>query len=104
MTADNPRLPRGGEILFDESRPPLPTSASADGAVAGRRGLPPRSLLYVGWKVRGLLHLAHFDNVAVQPGRALGPFDRFGPGLHLDHPVAADYLLRLGDRPVGHHG
>src|SRR5213596_925200 len=104
MTADNLRIPRCEEILVDESRTPLPTSASADGAVAGRRGLPPRSLLNVGWKVRDLLHLAHFDNVAVQHGRALRPFDRFGAGLHLDHPVAAEHLLRLGERPVGHLG
>src|SRR6266702_580493 len=104
MTADNLRIPRCEEILVDESRTPLPTSASAAGAVAGRRGLPPRSLLNVGWKVRDLLHLAHFDNVAVQHGRALRAFDRFGPGLHLDHPVAAEYLLRLGERPVGHLG
>src|SRR5437773_11990759 len=102
MTADNLRIPRCEEILVDESRTPLPTSASADGAVAGRRGLPPRSLLNVGWKVRDLLHLAHFDKVAVQHGRALRPFDRFGSGLHLDHPVAAEHLLRLGERPVGH--
>src|SRR5437773_10745974 len=101
MTADNLRIPRCEEILVDESRTPLPTSASADGAVAGSRGLPPRSLLNVGWKDRDLLHLAHFDNVAVKHGHALCPYDRYGAGLQLDHPVAAEHLLPLGDRPVG---
>src|SRR5207248_1121450 len=64
--------------------------------------LPPRGLLDVGREVGELLHLAHLDDVAVQHGRALGPLDGFGPGLHLDHPVAAEHLLRLGERAVGH--
>src|SRR5881296_371028 len=66
--------------------------------------LPPRGLLDVGREVRDLLHLAHFDDVAVLHGRALRPFDRFGPGLHLDHPVAAEHLLRLGERAVRYLG
>src|SRR6266581_3353398 len=67
-------------------------------------GLAPRGLLDVGWEVGDLLHLAHFDDVAVQHGRALGPLDRFRSGFHLDHPVAAEHFLRLGERPVGHLG
>src|SRR5881296_4538709 len=67
-------------------------------------GSPPRGLLDVGREVRDLLHLAYFDDVAVLHGRALRPFDRFGPGLHLDHPVAAEHLLRLGARAVRYLG
>src|SRR5205807_1614951 len=66
--------------------------------------LPPRGLLDVGREIRDLLHLAHFNDVAVQHRGALGPFDRFGSGLDLDHPVAAEHLLRLGEGAVGHPG
>src|SRR5256885_1332784 len=67
-------------------------------------GLAPRRLLHVGREVGDLLHLAHFDDVAVQHGCALGPLDRFRSGFHLDHPVAAEHFLRLGERAVGHFG
>src|SRR5437879_13078901 len=68
------------------------------------RALPPRGLLDVGWEVRDLLHLTHLDDVAIQHRCPLGPFDRLGPGLHLDHPVAAEHFFRFGERPVGHLG
>src|SRR5437763_6762526 len=67
---------------------------------ATSQGLAPRRLLDVGREVGDFLHLAHFDDVAVQHGRALGPLDRFRSGFHLDHPVAAEHFLGLGERPV----
>src|SRR3981189_1492489 len=61
-------------------------------------------LLYVGWKVRKLMHLANFDHFVVRTGAPLGPFDRFFLRFHLNHPVAAEYFLGFGERPIGHCG
>src|ERR1700704_830894 len=61
-------------------------------------------LLYVGRKVRKLMHLANFDHFVVRTRAALGPFDRFFLRLHLNHPVAAEYFLGFGERPIGHRG
>src|SRR5262245_51457607 len=61
-------------------------------------------LFHIRWEVRDLLHLANFDDFIVRSWAAFGPFDRFFSGFHLNHPVAAEYLLRLGEGVVGHLG
>src|SRR6185312_3420305 len=63
-----------------------------------------RRLLNIRRKIGHLLHLANFDDLVVRSGALPGPFDRLLFRLHLDHPVAADHLLGLGERPVGHDG
>src|SRR5262245_29085589 len=40
----------------------------------------------------------------VSKRNALGPFDRFGLGFHLDQPIAADQVLSPGEWPVSHGG
>ena len=60
--------------------------------------------LHVGGEVLHLVDLAHFDDLVVGHRRALGPLDGFFLRLDLDHPVAADAFLRLGERTVGDLG
>src|SRR6267143_262775 len=55
----------------------------------------------LGRKIRHLLHLADLDRLVLRSGAALGPLDRLLPRLHLDHPVAAEHVLRLSEGPVG---
>src|SRR3990172_2747362 len=65
---------------------------------------PGRGLGDIGGKVRHLLHLTDFDHLGLRARASLRPFDRFLLRLHLDHPVAADHLFRLAERPVGYLG
>src|SRR2546425_1115322 len=64
--------------------------------------IDPRRRAGGGREVRHLLHLANLDHFVVRSGAALGPFDRLFLRLHLDHPVAAEHLLRLSEAPGGH--
>src|SRR5882672_5914735 len=58
----------------------------------------------VSLEVGRLLHLADLDHLVVRAGAALRPLDRLLARLHLDHPVAAEHLLRLGEGAVGDLG
>src|SRR3954467_762541 len=55
-----------------------------------------------GPEVGGLVHLADLEQVTVLCRTTSRPLDRFGPRLHLPHPVAADHLACFGKGPIGH--
>src|SRR5882757_1184547 len=102
-------IARAADLESPPASPPSP-------AAAGRRrelalalpdlglhvGESRRGLLDIGREIREFLHLADFDHFILRGGAARGPFDRLLLRLHLDHPVAPQYLLRLGERTVGH--
>jgi len=58
--------------------------------------------LNVGGKIRKFLYLADFDDLAAGCRAALRPADRLLPRRHVDHPVAAEHFLGLGEGTVGH--
>src|ERR1041384_417631 len=68
--------------------------------VVMRGMLPPRGFLDGRTEVLQLLHLPHFDLVAIEQRRPLGPLDRLVARFHLDHPEPAHHFLRLGERAV----
>ena len=72
--------------------------------VFSRYDFEPAPEVWIGGEVRELLHLAHLDHLVLR-GRAAGrPLHRLLLRLHLNHPVAAEHLLRLGEGAVGHLG
>jgi hypothetical protein len=61
---------------------------------------PGGRLLHVLGEVRHLLHLPDLDDLVVGHGAARRPLDRLLLRADLDHPVAAQDLLRLRERAV----
>src|ERR1700694_518859 len=56
-------------------------------------GILGHDLLHIVREIGELLHLPDLDHFVVRGRAALRPFDRFLFRLHLDHPVAAQYLF-----------
>ena len=95
---DTLRNRRDLDIIFSKSRPLLLLGLPLH---LGKSGC---GLLDVRGEVRELLHLSNFNYLILRTGASLCPFDCFFLRLHLDHPVTAESLLRLGKRPVANLG
>src|SRR5688572_29899578 len=109
-TASIARWVSEADIAADHTR-----GASAAQARSGRAGPPPGrgvahgveargGRLDVGGEVGHLLHLADLDRLVLRGRAARGPGDRLLLRLHVDHPVAAEHLLGLGERAVDDPG
>src|SRR5712691_2212152 len=61
-------------------------------------GILGHDLLHIVRKIGELLHLPNLDHFVVRGRAALRPFDRLLFRLHLDHPIAAQDLLRNSSR------
>src|SRR5437016_11776300 len=84
---------------------PVRCAAKASRRLALLQLLAERGLLAPGFldlrsEIFELLHLANFDHFVVRSGTALGPFHRLFLRFHLNHPVAAEHLLRFGEGSV----
>src|SRR5271155_3719796 len=58
-------------------------------------------ILHGGSEVAHIEEPADLDRYLIVSGDARGPFDRLFARLHINYPVAADHLLRFGERAVG---
>src|ERR1700688_3026748 len=67
------------------------------GGFALQLGESASCFLNVGGKIRHFLDLANLDDLVAGGGTLRGPGDRLIARSNLDHPVAADHLLGLGE-------
>src|SRR5512147_1861110 len=86
--ATTTRMPRTFAIAASGARGRM----TLDRVEARRRGL------HVGREVLHLLHLPHLDRLVLRRRAARRPRDGFLERARVDHPVAAQHFLRLGER------
>src|SRR5258706_5938668 len=61
-----------------------------------------RSFLHLSGEIRKFMHLANLDGLVLRRWATCRPLDGFFLGLYLDHPVATEHFLGLGEQPVDH--
>src|SRR5258706_12360203 len=81
------------------------TEASRSGALLElfpQCGPTGRSFLHLGGEIRKFMHLANLDGLVLRRWATRRPPHGFFLGLYLDHPVATQHFLSLGQPPVRH--